>query len=148
MAKRELILNDIETTLAGITVVAGFNNDIKIVTRESENIEHYDITDYPLAIISWSSEEKEGEDVGFDCIEAFLTITIRGAVYATSGIETALNLFLDDIEKALVTDPERSGTADLTAPISITVYQDNPREHAMVFDFTFLLKYSYARGNP
>jgi len=147
MAKRELILNDIETSLAAIKVVGGFNNNIGVVTRESENIEHYDITDYPLAIISWSDEDKEGEDVGFDCIEAFLTITIRGAVYATATIETVLNLFLDDIEVALVTDPERSGTADLTAPIAIRVYQ-GPREHTLVFDFTFLLKYSYARGVP
>ena len=147
MAKRELILNDIETSLVAITVAGGFNNDIKVVTRESENIEHYDITDYPLAIITWSDEGKEGPGVGFDCVEAFLTINIRGAVYATSAIETALNLFLDDIEVALVTDPERSNNADLTAPVAITVYQ-GPREHTLVFDFTFLLKYSYARGNP
>lgn len=147
MAKRELILNDIETTLAAISVVGGFNYDIGVVTRESENIEHYDITDYPLAIISWNSEEKEGADVRWDCVEAFFTVIIRGAVYATSGIETVLNKFLDDIEVALVTDPERSGTADGTAPIGITVYQ-GPREHTLVFDFAFLLKYSYARGNP
>jgi len=147
MAIRELILNDIETSLVAITVAGGFNNNISIVTRESEDIEHYEITDYPLAIISWSDEDKEGPDVGFDCVEAFLKVIIRGGVYATTAIETALNTFLDDIEKALVTDPERSNTADLTAPIAITVYQ-GPREHTLIFDFTFLVKYSYARGNP
>lgn len=147
MAIREAILNDIETTLAAVSVATGFNNDIGIVTRESENIEHYDITDYPLAIITWSDEEKEGEDVGYDCVEAFLTVTIRGAVHATSAIETTLNLFLDDIEKALATDPERSNNADLTAPISIKVMLGE-REHTLVFDFAFLVKYSYARANP
>jgi len=147
MAKRELILNDIESSLAAITVAGGFNNNIGTVTRESEDIEHYEKTDYPLAIISWSDEVKEGEDVGYDCVDAFLTVIIRGGVYATAAIETALNLFLDDIEVALATDPERSGTADLTAPVSITVYQ-GPREHTLIFDFTFLVKYAYARANP
>jgi len=147
MAKRELILNDIETSLVAITVAGGFNNNIGVVARESEDIEHYKIADYPLAIISWSDEVKEGEDIGYDCVDAFLTVIIRGGIYATTTIETALNLFLDDIEKALATDPERSGNADLTAPVSIAVYQ-GPREHTLVFDFTFLVKYAYVRANP
>lgn len=147
MSIREANLNDVESTLAGIKKAAGYNNDIGIVTRQSENIEHYKIADYPIAIISWSTEEKEGADVGFNVIDTFFPIIIRGAIHAESGIETELNKFLDDIEIALTTDPERNGNADLTAPISITVYQ-GPHEHTLAFDFEFLIKYSYARGNP
>ena len=148
MSTREDIINNIETTLAGITIVGGYHNDIAFVTRESERFEHFDeTTQYPNALIVWDSEEKASEEVGMWHIQSDLFIIVRGAVYAASAIETALNNFLEDTEQALDVDRTRGGEAAFTFPLSIAVYSTK-RENVLVFDYRFQIRYYYNHGSP
>lgn len=147
MSIREDIINNIESTLAGITVAGGYNNNIGVVTRESERFEHYSTSEYPIALIVWDSETKEGMDAAYNTVESDLVIIIRGAVYATSAIETALNNFIEDIEKVLAVDTTRNNKAEFTAPMAIEVHLGD-REHTLVFDFVFMIRYYYVYGNP
>ena len=148
MSIREDIINDVVSTLTGITVGGGYNNDIAVVTRDTARFEHFDTTtEYPVAIVVWGSETKEGKDASYFYLEADLNIIIRGAVYATTDLETALNNFLEDIEKALCVDDTRGGKAAFTAPLSITVYSGN-NENILVFDYVFLIRYYYPFGSP
>ena len=148
MSTRENIINNIETTLAGITIAAGYHNDIAFVTRESERFEHFDeITNYPVALIVWDSEDKASEEIGWWTIQADLVLIIRGAVYAMSGIETALNNFLEDVERALDVDRTRGGEAAFTYPISISVYSTD-KENVLVFDYRYHIRYFYKHGSP
>ena len=148
MSIREDIINDVVSTLTNITVAGGYNNDIAVVTRETAQFEHFDpATEYPAAIVVWGIEPKEGKDASYFYLECDLDITIRGAVYATTGLETALNNFLEDVEKVLCVDDKRGGNAAFTAPSSITVYTDN-NENILVFDYVFLIRYYYPFGSP
>jgi len=148
MSYRENIINDIVSALTNIKIVNGYNNDIAVVTREIEQFEHFDIsTEYPVAIVVGGPESKVGKDASYFYLESDLNITIRGAVYALTDLETALNNFLEDVEKALCADDTRGGNAAFTAPLSITIYSSD-KEHILVFDYVFLIRYYYPFGSP
>jgi len=144
---RENILNDIESTLANITTDNGYNNDIGLVSRESENFERFTTNDYPFAIIQWTSEDKDTTGANQQTVISDLEVVIQGGIYATSNRETALNNFLDDLEKALCNDGTRNNNAWYTIPVSIEIF-DTPKENVIVFNYTFLIKYDYVYGAP
>lgn len=147
MSIRDNIINNIESTLASITLANGYNNDIGFVTRESEDFERFSTNDYPFAIIQWNNDEKETSGATNQVVLSELTVVIQGGIYATSGRETALNNFLEDIEKALCNDGARGNNAIYTLPVSIEVF-DTPKENVIVFNFTFLVEYQYIYGSP
>jgi len=147
MSVRENILNNIESTLASISIANGYNNDIGFVTRESENFEQFETTDYPFAIISWSTDDKETTGVPGQNVVSDLEVIIQGGIYATSSRETALNNFLDDIETALCADGTRGDNAWYTLPVGIEVFM-TPKENVIVFNYKFLIRYHYVYGNP
>ena len=145
--KRDDILNNIETVLAGISTSSGYNNDIGFVTRESEDFERFSISDYPFAIIQWDTDEKESEGATGQTIISTLDVIIQGGIYATSSRETALNNFMEDVEKALCADGTRGGYAIYTLPVRIEVFS-TPKENVIVFNYTFEIEYQYKYGNP
>jgi len=148
MPKREDIINNVVSVLTNIKIAGGYNNDIAVVTRETAQFEHFDVsTEYPIAIVVGGPESKEGKDASYFYLESDLNIIIRGAVYALADLETALNNFLEDVEKALCADDTRGGSAAFTAPLEITVYRSD-NEHILVFDYVFLIRYYYPFGSP
>ena len=147
MGKREDILNNIESTLADITIANGYNNNIGLVTRESEDFERFEKSDYPFAIISWATDDKETSGVPNQNVISELLVTIMGGIYAISSRETVLNNFLDDIEKALCTDGTRGNNAWYTIPVGIEVMFTS-KQNVIVFNYRFLIRYHYVYGNP
>jgi hypothetical protein len=149
MSTRERIINNIETSIAGISIAGGYHNNIAFITRDSERFEHFDeTTEYPIALISWDSEEKSSEEIGMWHIQSDMFVIVRGAVHDTSAnLETTLNNFLEDVERALDADRTRGGEAAFTFPISISVYSST-RENVLVFDYRFQIRYYYNHGSP
>ena len=147
MATRETILNHVVTTLVAITVAGGYNNDIRFVTRESVQWERYNKQDYPLAIVAWTLEVPEIPGATSQSVVMDLTVTVRCVVYATTNLETVLNLFLDDVEKALCVDGTRGGAAWSTLPdVKEVLLTEN--ESIIVCDFDFIIRYEYVYGTP
>ena len=144
---RDDIIKNIETTLAGISIAGGYNYDIGMVTRESEDFEIFAISDYPFVIIQWSRDEKESEDAVGQHVMSTLSLTIQGGIYASSLRETVLNNFLEDIEKALCVDGTRGGNAIYTEPENIEIF-DTPKENEIIFNFQFSVVYQYVYGSP
>lgn len=148
MATREAILANVKTTLEGITTESGYNNDIGLVSREVKdwaNIRGRD--SYPAIFVSWSIDDKEPETVADQYILSRLNVVLRGVYQADSGLETGLNDFLEDIEKAMCADQKRGGNAEYTVPSRATVYKGEDST-VLIFDFEFEILYVYVYGSP
>lgn len=147
MAKRETILNHVVQTLASISKASGYNNDIRFVTRESLQWEQFNKQDYPLAIVSWTSEGTVIEGATGQSVVMELTVTIRCVVHAETELETELNKFLDDVETALCADGTRGGAAWNTLP-DVKEVLLTKNEAIIVCDYDFLIRYEYVYGTP
>ena len=122
MAIREAILDNIVSTLEGITTDAGYNNTIKLVTREPHNWSNLKPDEKPCAQVLWTRDEKDDETTIGQYILSFLTVNIRGNVYSKTDLETALNAFCEDIEKVICVDQTRGGNAEYSVPKLITPF--------------------------
>ena len=147
MATRETILNHVVQALAAISIAGGYNNDVRFVTRESVQWEHYNRQDYPLAIVVWTLETPAIEGATGQSVVMDLTVTMRCVVYAEVDLETELNKFLDDVEKALCTDGTRGGAAWSTLPDAKEVLLTE-NEAIIVCDYDFIIRYEYVYGTP
>lgn len=148
MAIRESILSNIVTTLKTMSIVNGYNYDVGLVTREQFNWNTLLPKDFPAALVVWRREDKDATGLEGQHILADMTVVIRGVVNVPKDeLETALNNFLNDIERAMCADSDRGNLAEYTEPLSITVYQTELIEFAL-FDFEFRVEYQYLYGSP
>jgi hypothetical protein len=147
VAIRESILNNIVTTLKTISVVNGYNNDVGLVSREPFNWSTIQPKDFPAVFAGWTPEDKDATGLQGQHILADLTVTISGVVWAESDLETKLNNFLDDVERAMCADTDRGGYAEYTDPISIRVMRTELVSFVL-FDFRFRIEYQYLYGSP
>jgi len=147
MAKREAILVNTVTTLGNITVPGGYNNNIGLVTREPKDWVNLKPSELPAAWALWAPDVRESKDVQGHNILSTLTLRIRGIVYAKTALETELNKFTEDVEKAMMVDETRGGNAMYTNPGTVTPFR-GPTQYHLIFDFDFEVKYQYLRGSP
>lgn len=147
MAVRESIIDNIVDTLKTITVAGGYNNDVGLVSRQPFGWNTLKPENYPAALVVWKTETKDATGLQGQHIMSTMVVTIRGVVYAKEELETELNEFLDDVEKALCADTDRGALAEYTDPVRITVYQTEIINFA-VFDFDFEVVYQYLYGSP
>lgn len=147
MAIRESILTNIVTTLKTIAISGGYHNDIGLVTREPFNWTTLKPKDFPAALVIWKLEDKDATGLEGRHVLASMTVVIRGVVYAETNLETAINYFLEDIEKVMCLDTDRGTYAEYTDPSRITVYQTEQIKFA-IFDFDFTVVYQHLYGSP
>jgi hypothetical protein len=147
VAIRENILSNVVTTLKTITIANGYNNDIGLVSREPFDWNNILPKDFPAALVVWKKEDKDATGLQGQHILADMTVTIRGVVWAAQELETALNNFLNDVEKAMCVDTDRGGYGEYTEPLTITVFQTELISYA-IFDFDFRVVYQYLYGSP
>jgi hypothetical protein len=145
MAKREAVLDNVVSVLEDITVENGYNYTMRKVTRESFNWQNLQDRDYPAAIVQMVSEDKDGTGLQGQHIIASMNITVRSALPDGDNIEEDINLLTDDVEKAMCADTYRGGTAILTVPVRIQMFQWQDK---VFFDFIFRIDYQYLYGSP
>lgn len=139
-----IILNRV-TALKTITIANGYNYDIDTVTRE---LKHFrDLDGYPSVVIINAGETKESIDVGSTVVIADLTIRTRGIVKASSDIETVLDNFCADVEKAICNDITCGGYANYLAPSDVRIYEASS-DDIKIFDMDFIANYQYLYGSP
>jgi len=151
MAKRESILDNIETVLKTITIDNSYNNNIGLATRETTDWMRLQPKQMPAAIIQWTNDDREPRDVQGHYLISTLTVVIRGViakVSASDDMEQKVNEFSDDIETALSSDGTRGGNAMYTNPAGVKMYNLPPESNRAVFDATYIIKYQYASGSP
>jgi len=147
VAIRENILSNIVTTLKTITIANGYNYDIGLVSREPFNWNNMKPQDYPAALVVWKREAKDATGLQGQHVLADMTVTVRGVVWANTELETALNNFLNDVEKVMCVDTDRGGYGEYTEPLAITVFQTELIDFA-IFDFDFRVVYQHLYGSP
>lgn len=144
---RESILDNVATTLRGISRDNGYNTDVATVQRKVISEFKIAPNEYPALGVLWKRDEKDTQGMPHDYIESDMVLTIRGILQLKEDLETELNLFLEDIEKVMAVDYTRGGYTTLCDPISVVPFIGE-RDDLIYFDFDFLVRYHYVWGNP
>jgi len=147
MSTLESILSNVETTLEGVSISGGYNNDLSSaqVTREVKNFrdnEGYD----RFIVILYAGERKEAVDIA-NYIDSWITVRIEGRVRSSSDLETKVNQLLEDIETVLSVDRTRNGYAHDTFPKSVVILNGRSDDE-LLFRYDFEVYYSYSYGSP
>jgi hypothetical protein len=115
---KERVLQNIKSTLEGITVANGFGVNIAQVLRY--RIAGYDVQEYPTLLVVGPKENKERRTGGYDKTDVTLYCDIE--VLATNDSmedsEEYHDLIMRDIEAALLQDETRGGIARDTDVLS------------------------------
>ena len=149
MSIRGLIVDNVKTTLEGITTANGYNQDVKYVS--SENLKAPDeltIEQKPSLQIIDGDEDKNAADV--DSLECFLEIVITGyleRINDADPLQARLRNLMNDTEKALMVDETRGSKAIKTDVTKLVTDKGVLEPHAM-FDMTIMVKYFHNRKDP
>lgn len=114
--KAEKILANIETTLETITVVNGYNNTVKIVTRNTKAVLNMPM--FPAIIIGKGSGTVDA--MAKSSAHRKMFITIEAWTRKEKDASQEVEKFLGDIQKAMMVDPRRGGNAINTIEVSDT----------------------------
>ncbi len=108
---RESILKNIKTTLDGITVANGYNNNVASVQRWKK--QGNSLRQVPCVIVNAGPEEKElVPNPLFTCrLSVYLDVWVTQDDTDTTDTDTLLNSLLGDVEKVLMVDYTRGGYA-------------------------------------
>lgn len=142
----EKILQNIETTLKGITIAAGYNNNIGTVERGK--LSPFDTMRFPTAFILPGIDEVDRELMGGSdgFIDHFWPIIIRGWVQKAQDISKAIESLRADFHKVMAVDPKRGGDADTRLGSATPAYSEDRMEGFV--DCEFVIWYRTQRSNP
>ena len=123
MTVRECILENIRTTLAGITTASGFNNDIQSVQRWRQ--QGNSLVAVPCIVINAGPEEKNPVPNPFMTCKftVYLDVWTRQDESDSQSTDTILNSLLGDVEKAIMQDITRGNFAKDTNIKSNTLFE-------------------------
>ena len=143
------ILSNITTELAKITVLNGYNQDIKYVEKNKLKApDELNIDQFPAAFIIASTENKAHGDV--EAVDCNFEVIISGYIKRnldTDDMQLLSTNFANDIEKCLMVDESRGGYAIDTHCFKILT------DHLIfdgysVFDMYFDIHYFHDRKDP
>ena len=120
---RELILQDIETTLKTITVANGYNNTLASVQRWKQH--GNDTRLMPFVVINAGLEAKQpaNSDQKVCKFSIYLDLWMRQDDTDITDTDIILNSLLLDIEKALMIDIARNDKAENTEIVNIVPFE-------------------------
>ena len=150
MTKRQDIRTAIISRLNGITIANGFNNDIGLVSRQLKGHEAVTPDLFPAAFVVNEDEKKVDGDV--DDLENSLQVQITCYVQDDEDTTNKLDLFLEDIEKAICPNTDRD-LGDSSLEIINILPLDIKTDKGVftpigIADFTFQIKYLQRYGTP
>ena len=114
ISRRELIRQNIITTLEGITIASGFNNDIANV--EGWKQRGNPLKNVPCIVVSLGRETKDPDPhpQATCTLPVFIDLWTRQGESDETETDQLLNSLLLDIEKAIMADETRGGYAENT----------------------------------
>lgn len=152
---RKLLLDDLKTALETIDGSGKFENDLTVAgggggvqfwAGESINLQKT-----PTAVLYWLQDGSLDEPVGH--LTRFLDVVVDvfqkdAGLPATSA--EAIETLLADVERAVLTDPERSeiGTNVDTAHVQTTPFPSQEDTPAIGGTVRFRIRYSHVRAEP
>lgn len=148
---REKIFENLVTTLSGISVVGGYDNDIASVERWNMNGNNK--ASVPAIIIN-SGPEKNDDGKAYDLTHCLLTVFIElwvrqnEAESATTPTDKLLNSLLGDIKKALAQDVTRGGNAVDTEVTDVETFETIEGQQHAGLVITVQIEYRHQQQNP
>jgi len=147
---RELVIQNIETTLKTITTANSYDNNIATVDRN--NINPLQLRGYPAALIipefDDPSSDISGSSAPLGKTTRSFDVTIRLWVRGMNNPGQTLEKFIGDVQKAMMGDLNRGGNALATREQGIAnVYHDEATMERGA-DLLFSIVYRHALTDP
>lgn len=148
MTVRESILEDLRTTLGGITTANGFNNDIQSVQRWRQ--QGNSLVVVPCIVVNAGPEEKDPVPNPFmTCrLTVYIDIWTRQDEADARSTDTILNSLLGDVEKALTQDITRGGFAKDTNIKSNSLFETLEGQPYSGIVIELEIIYQHKQGDP
>lgn len=143
----ESILENLADVMGEISTATGYHNNIALSTREAKDWPNLSPNEYPAAMPFSITESDVDNGATEQNVLAEAQITIRGAIYAETNIETAISNFIQDIERCIMVDGTRGGVAVSTVAKGKVIYE-NEKTYTRIFDLNIVVTYQYKHGNP
>lgn len=143
------ILDNMADTLALMSTATGYHSNIGLATREGIDWPALQLEDFPAAMVFNIVERDDETGATEQNVEAKVTVIVRGGIYTTveADRKTAINNFMQDIEKIIMVDGTRGGHA-LSTVIKEKLPYNDEIQYVGVFDITFEVTYLYKHGQP
>lgn len=141
---KEKILQDIEATLRGITLAAGYANDIGSVERGM--VSPVEIQAFPAALIIPTADNPEAGPSSVKRRAFSLSLRLWVAVHkeASSHLES----FIADVERAMMVDPRRGALAFDTEEGNTTYLYLVEKEAQAGGEIEYTIYYRTQIGDP
>ena len=146
---RENILDNIETTLQGITVANGYNYTFTAETVQRWKQHGNNFVDVPCIVINAAPEEKApGPDPYLTCrLTVHIDVWTRQIESDNTPTDKIINKLLADVEKALMADHTRGGSARETNLVGNVPFEAVDGSHVgIIVDIEIV--YQHLRTNP
>ena len=148
--KREDILDNIVAQMQSIKTRAGYNNDMKLVTRNATNWARLQTKDLPAVHVTWVdwSADATGAQLQHVEVDSFI-VRILGTLRERKDQQDFLDGFLKDIEDAMCNDTSLvlGDNIGYVVPIRIQPFWGE-NEELIYFAFDFRVAYWYVYADP
>ena len=147
---RERILQDIKTTLEGVTIANGYNFDFTPLTVQRWSMHGNRMVDMPMAVISPGDEDESSSPYPFEeCVMAvYLDLFFVNDENDAVATDTYLNRLQGDIKKAILLDPTRGGDAIDTDVMGTTPFETTEAQPYAGIIIELKIRYRYLRSDP
>ena len=147
---RERILQNIKTTIEGVTVANGYNFDFTPQTVQRWSMHGNRMVDMPMVVISPGDEDESSSPHPFE--ECLLSIYLD-LFYVTDEndpvpTDTYLNRLQGDIKKAILSDYTRGGYAIDTNVRGTTVFETTEGQQYAGIIIELGINYQHKRTDP
>lgn len=147
---RERIIQNIKTTLEGITTTNGYNFDFTPDTVQRWSMHGNKMIDLPLVIISPGDEEEKALPNGFEECYAivYLDVFFMSEESDPIPIGEYLNRLQGDMKKAILQDPTRGGEAIDTDCLGTTPFETTEGQPYAGIIIELAIRYRHLRLDP
>jgi len=147
---REKILQNLKTTLEGITVANGYNFDFAPETVQRWSMHGNSLVNLPAVIISCGDEGEQSVPYPFEecALSVYLDCFYVNDEDEAISTDTYLNRLQGDIKKAILADHTRGGHAVDTNVLGTTPFETTEGQHYAGIIIEVEIKYQHQRLDP
>ncbi len=147
---RETILQNLKTTLEGITVAGGFNFDFTPATIQRWSMHGNSLVNLPAIVISCGDESEQSAPYPLEecALSVYLDCFYVSGENDPVSTDTYLNRLQGDIKKAVLADHTRGGYAVDTNVLGTTPFETTEGQHYAGIIVEIEIKYRHQRLDP
>jgi hypothetical protein len=147
---RERILQNIKTTIEGVTLANGYNFDFTAETVQRWSMHGNRMVDMPTVVISPGDEDESSSPHPFE--ECLMSVFLD-VFYVTDeddlvSTDTYLNRLQGDIKKAILADATRGGEAVDTDILGTTPFETTEAQPYAGIIIEVRVRYRHLRNDP